>query len=219
MVMMGEETKKASNLSNPSGMNEREMKYAVYHFSTSGVAVAVATSCTHPLDVLKVRLQMQLAGQRGHLNGMGQTFARIVKIEGPGALYLGLAPALARSVLYGGLRFGLYEPCKRLCDFMFDSTNIIVKIASGAFSGALATALTNPTEVLKVRLQMNSNSGRGAIKEIHQMVSNDGMRSLWKGVGPAMARASALTASQLATYDESKQALLKWTPLEEAQVA
>lgn len=213
MVVMGEDKSKKTPI--PSGVNERDVKYAVYQFSTSGAAVAIATSCTHPLDVLKVRLQMQLAGQKGRLIGMGETFMRIIKIEGPGALYLGLAPALTRSVLYGGLRLGLYEPCKHICDLLFDSTNIIVKIASGAFSGAFATTLTNPTEVLKVRLQMNSNSGRGPIREIHHMVSKDGIGSLWKGVGPAVARASALTASQLATYDETKQALLRWTPLEE----
>lgn len=55
-----------------------------------------------------------------------------------------------RSVLYGGLRLGLYEPSKYLCELAFESTNILVKIASGAFSGAVATALTNPVEVLKV---------------------------------------------------------------------
>lgn len=73
----------------------------------------------------------------------------MIKLEGPGALYLGFAPALTRSVLYGGLRLGLYEPCKHVCDLMLDSTNILVKIASGAVSGAIATALTNPVEVLK----------------------------------------------------------------------
>ncbi|KAG6431884.1 hypothetical protein SASPL_103455 [Salvia splendens] len=39
-------------------------------FSTSGMSVATATGITHPLDVLKVRLQMQLVGQRGPLTGM-----------------------------------------------------------------------------------------------------------------------------------------------------
>lgn len=34
-----------------SGVNDSELKYAVYHFSTSGAAVAVATSCTHPLGL------------------------------------------------------------------------------------------------------------------------------------------------------------------------
>ncbi|KAJ0975642.1 hypothetical protein J5N97_017607 [Dioscorea zingiberensis] len=195
--------------------SDGRLSYAVHHFGTSGAAVVVATGVTHPLDVLKVRLQMQLAGQRGHLIGMGELFGKIVKIEGPGALYLGLAPALTRSLLYGGLRLSLYEPCKYISDFVFGSTNIFVKIASGTFSGAIATAITNPTEVLKVRLQMNSNSRRGPIGEIRKILSEEGLKALWKGVGPAMARAGALTGSQLATYDESKQALLRWTHLEE----
>ncbi|XP_010914395.1 uncharacterized protein [Elaeis guineensis] len=205
----------SGGLMESEGKQRSDVPYALYHFSTSGAAVAVATTVTHPLDVLKVRLQMQLAGQRGNLIGMGELSAQIIKSEGPRALYLGLGPALTRSVLYGGLRLGLYEPCKCICDYMFGSTNFLVKVASGAFSGAIATALTNPTEVLKVRLQMNSNTRRGPIREMHKIMSEEGIRALWKGVGPAMARAGSLTASQMATYDESKQALLKWTPLEE----
>lgn len=75
---------------------------------------------------------------------------QVLKKEGPKALYLGLMPALIRSVLYGGLRLGLYEPSKYACNLAFGSTNILLKIASGAFAGAVATALTNPVEVLKV---------------------------------------------------------------------
>ncbi|XP_064991931.1 uncharacterized protein LOC135628896 isoform X1 [Musa acuminata AAA Group] len=195
--------------------SELRLPYAAYHFTTSGAAVAVATAVTHPLDVVKVRLQMQLAGQRGHLVGMGTIFTQMIKNEGARSLYLGLGPALTRSLLYGGLRLGLYEPFKYVCEHVVGSTNIFVKIASGAFSGAIATGVTNPTEVLKVRLQMNSSSQTGPFREMYKIVSDDGVRALWKGVGPAMARASCLTASQLATYDESKQVLLKWTPLEE----
>ncbi|XP_065861259.1 uncharacterized protein [Euphorbia lathyris] len=159
---------------------------------------------------------MQLVGQRGPLTGMGSVFVHMVKNEGPKALYLGLTPALTRSVLYGGLRLGLYEPSKCACNKAFGSTNILVKIVSGAFAGGFATALTNPVEVIKVRLQMNTNQKQvGPIAEMRKIVSEEGIRALWKGVGPAVARASALTASQLATYDETKQVLIRWTPLEE----
>ncbi|KAI3760060.1 hypothetical protein L1987_50449 [Smallanthus sonchifolius] len=185
------------------------------HFGTSGVSVAAATAITHPLDVLKVRLQMQLVGHRGPLTGMGQTFVQVVNKEGPRALYLGLNPALTRSVVYGGLRLGLYEPSKNLCELAFESTNIFMKIASGVVSGAFATLLTNPMEVVKVRLQMNPNVHIGAIGELQKIAAKEGVTALWKGVGPAMARAGALTASQMATYDEFKQVLLKWTSLEE----
>lgn len=140
-----------------------------------------------PADVIKVRLQMQLAGQRGNLVGMvltaptgfifctssdvkfisqlyvyceiyqGTIFTQMVETEGTRSLYLGLAPALTRSVVYGGLRLGLYEPCKHLCSYAFGSTNFAFKFASGVIAGGLATALTNPMEVLKVLyLDMNS---------------------------------------------------------------
>ncbi|OMP06599.1 Mitochondrial substrate/solute carrier [Corchorus olitorius] len=181
---------------------------ALYHFGTSGISVAFATGITHPIDVLKVRLQMQLVGQRGPLIGMGPLCVQVLKSEGPKALYLGLTPSLVRSLIYGGLRLGLYEPSKSVFDWAFDSTNIFVKIASGAFAGGIATALTNPVEVLKVRLQMNSDlKQRGAIAEMRSIVSKEGVGALWKGVGPATARAAALTASQLATYDEFKRVI------------
>ncbi|CAA0832082.1 Mitochondrial substrate carrier family protein [Striga hermonthica] len=186
-----------------------------YHFGTSGMSVASATGVTHPLDVLKVRLQMQLVGQRGPLIGMGKLSMQVVKNEGLKSLYLGLTPSLIRSVLYGGLRLGLYEPSKYVCELAFESTNVLMKIASGAFSGAFATALTNPVEVLKVRLQMNMKMGGGSVQELVRISSDEGIGALWKGVGPAMARAAILTASQLATYDESKRVLTRWTSLEE----
>lgn len=60
----------------------------------------------------------------------------------------------------------------------------------------------------QVRLQMNKRSPRGPIRELQKIASEEGVMALWKGVGPAMIRAAALTASQLATYDESKQVSL-----------
>ncbi|CAA6669062.1 unnamed protein product [Spirodela intermedia] len=168
----------------------------------------MATGVTHPLDVAKVRLQMQLVGRRGPLHGM-------VYLYKSWGFIPGLCPSTDKISSIWRSTFGLYEPCKHVCDVMLASTNILVKIASGAFSGAIATALTNPVEVLKVRVQMNSNSRGGPINEVRKIVREEGLRALWKGVGPAMARAGALTASQLATYDESKQALLRWTNLEE----
>ncbi|ESQ37993.1 hypothetical protein EUTSA_v10028818mg [Eutrema salsugineum] len=200
------EVRKPKNLLPPLSM-------VASHFGTSGLSVALATGVTHPLDVLKVRLQMQHVGQRGPLIGMTGIFVQLMKNEGPRSLYLGLTPALTRSVLYGGLRLGLYEPTKVSFDWAFGSTNVLVKIASGAIAGAFSTALTNPVEVVKVRLQMNPNAV--PIAEVREIVAKEGIGALWKGVGPAMVRAAALTASQLATYDETKRILVKRTPLEE----
>ncbi|KAK4791756.1 hypothetical protein SAY86_032169 [Trapa natans] len=190
---MGEDScSRASPLSAPVKDNNSQSwvvssSDVFYHFGTSGASVAVATGITHPLDVLKVRLQMQLVGQRGPLTGMGRLLLQIVNNEGLRALYMGLMPALIRSILYGGLRLG-----------------------------AFATAVTNPVEVIKVRLQMNSGYREaGLIGEMRKIAYDGGIKSLWKGVGPAMARAATLTASQLATYDESKRTLIRWGLMED----
>ncbi|KAK4780443.1 hypothetical protein SAY87_016549 [Trapa incisa] len=147
---------------------------------------------------------------------MGRLLLQIVNNEGLRALYMGLMPALIRSILYGGLRLGLYEPSKYVCDWAFGSTGLLLKAASGAFAGAFATAVTNPVEVIKVRLQMNSGYREaGLIGEMRKIAYDGGIKSLWKGVGPAMARAATLTASQLATYDESKRTLMRWGLMED----
>lgn len=52
---------------------------------------------------------------------------------------------------------------------------------------------------------MNPNLRKGAAGELRTIISEEGVKALWKGVGPAMARAATLTASQLATYDETKR--------------
>lgn len=61
----------------------------------------------------------------------------------------------------------------------------------------------------QVRLQMKTSLRKGGpVQEMRNIVSKEGVKALWKGVGPAMSRAAALTASQLATYDESKRVSL-----------
>lgn len=62
---------------------------------------------------------------------------------------------------------------------------------------------------------MRRTTTAGPIRELQKIASEEGVAALWKGVGPAMTRAAALTASQLATYDESKQILMRWTSLQE----
>ncbi|XP_057782435.1 uncharacterized protein LOC131000510 isoform X2 [Salvia miltiorrhiza] len=189
--------------------------YAFYHFGTSGAAVAAASTVTHPLDLLKVRLQMQMVGQRGPLIGMRQLGINLVKNEGLRALYMGLTPGLVRSLFYGGLRLGLYEPSLRLSEMAFGSPNILTKVVVGAFSGALATAVTNPVEVLKVRMQMGRLTTKGPLQELRKMAAEEGLTGFWKGAGPEMTRAAVFTASQLATYDETKRLVMRWTSLED----
>ncbi|KAM1857181.1 hypothetical protein ACFX14_007316 [Malus domestica] len=174
-----------------------------YHFGTSELSVAATTAVTIPSMFSKLGCKCNLLVRKVLSLEWDGYFSILLKNEGPRFLYLGLTPALTRSILYGGLRLGLYEPSKYTCNWAFGSANLFAKIGSVGFGEAIVTALTNPVEVLKVRLQMNLNLSQ--MGDLHRIVAEKGVAALWKGVGPAMARAATLTASQLATYDETKR--------------
>ncbi|KAF5446806.1 hypothetical protein F2P56_032407 [Juglans regia] len=75
--------------------------------------------------------------------------------EGLSALWKGIIPGLQRQCLYEGLRIGLYAPVKTClvgCEFIGD-VPLYHKILAALLTGAIAIAVANPTDLVKVRLQ------------------------------------------------------------------
>merc|ERR1719453_2381798 len=146
--------------------------------------------------------------------------SKMVKAEGPSALFKGLPPALVRQSTYGSLRYGLYGPIKNSLGITAGQpVPLWKKIAAGGGSGAIASAVANPTDLLKVRLQtdgmLKDAEGNllpkrysGMLDALKITVSEEGVLALWTGVGPTVGRATALAAAELATYDEVKTQLL-----------
>ncbi|BDA51103.1 probable mitochondrial uncoupling protein 2 [Coccomyxa sp. Obi] len=181
-------------------------------FLTSGLSVSAANVCTNPIDVVKVRMQlqsMQLAGN-GRLiaPSLLQTGVTVVQSEGYAALMSGVSATVARGLFYGGLRLGMYGPMKTAMGADTDPT-VLKKVAAGSASGAIATFITNPIELLKTRLQ--SCSTMGPLQIIKKIIKQDGVTGLWKGTMPSAVRGTLLTASQCATYDDTKRLWMRTT--------
>lgn len=183
---------------------------------TSGISVGVANTVTNPLDVVKVRLQLERNRMVEGVKppGMVQTGLNVLRHEGVTALWSGLGPSLARGFFFGGARLGLYTPIKTLIAGEGKSVSLEKKILSGSLSGGLAAAVTSPIELVKTRLQAAGRTP-GAHKSssavIRAVVQADGVVGLWKGAMPGLARSAVLTAAQCATYDEIKRAVLEVT--------
>merc|ERR1719310_723822 len=80
--------------------------------------------------------------------------SKLVAAEGPGSLFKGLPPALVRQSTYGSLRYGLYGPIKGTLGIKAgEPVPLWKKIVAGGGAGAIASAVANPTDLLKVRLQ------------------------------------------------------------------
>jgi solute carrier family 25 uncoupling protein 8/9 len=127
----------------------------------------------------------------------------IAKEEGPLALWKGLVPGLQRQLINASLRVGLYEPIR---NFYGGGDSLLRKIAAGLTSGAIGIAFANPTDVVKVRLQAQTNAGAeakytGAMDCYKKIIAEDGIIGLWTGIGPNVMRNAIINAAELATYD------------------
>ena len=95
-----------------------------------------------------------------------------------------------------GLRLGMYGPLKTVVGADTDPT-VLKKIAAGSASGAIATFITNPIELLKTRLQ--SNSAMAPLQVLQKIVRENGVTGLWKGTMPSAVRLSSFAFSCLCT--------------------
>lgn len=189
-------------------------------FLSSAFAACFAELCTIPLDTAKVRLQLQKRPTSGEgvgvskYSGLLGTVATIAKEEGLLALWKGIIPGLHRQFIYGGLRIGLYEPVKALCagsNFVGDAS-LFQKILAALITGAVAIAVANPTDLVKIRLQAEGKMPAGAprryssaLNAYYTILKQEGLVALWTGLGPNIARNAIINAAELASYDQVKQ--------------
>ncbi|RUS34510.1 mitochondrial substrate carrier family protein ucpB [Jimgerdemannia flammicorona] len=162
---------------------------------------------TNPVDIVKVRLQLQGEGMQKAAN---QNFARVAlnmfRNEGPLSFYNGVTAGMLREATYSTIRFGAYDWFKNLAFRASGGTlnekALVTKIAAGLASGmagAVRIQAYNPSPTPRYR------SVFSAFAEIYR---SEGLAGLYRGVGPTTARAALVTASQLATYDHTKHWLI-----------
>lgn len=193
-------------------------------FASSAFAACFAEICTIPLDTAKVRLQLQkksLGGDAAALpkyRGLLGTVGTIAREEGLAALWKGVIPGLHRQCLFGGLRIGMYEPVKNFYvgkDHVGD-VPLTKKILAALTTGALGITVANPTDLVKVRLQAEGRLPpgvprrySGALNAYSTIARQEGVKALWTGIGPNIARNAIINAAELASYDQVKQTILK----------
>ncbi|ESP05616.1 hypothetical protein LOTGIDRAFT_208602 [Lottia gigantea] len=199
----------------------------LWRFLLAGASNMCGASVTNPIDVIKIRMQLEneLSNQKGkvvetlknrYYKGFAHGAVVIFRDEGIRGLYKGWAPSMLRESSYSSIRLGSYEPIKVLLGATDPAhTPLWKKICAGAISGTIGSSIATPTDLVKVRLQaqrvpkpgesLRYPSMRAAFKEIFQ---KEGIRGLYVGVGPTVKRAAILTATQIPAYDHTKHTLL-----------
>ena len=183
----------------------------------ASMGCTIADTAFNPLEVLKVRRQTAMAATSGSGASAGPAstlaLARAAAAEKGilrGLWLPGLEATCYRAFSYTGFRIGLYPSVR---DAIVGSgavggpDSVPARVAAGAATGAVGSALFNPIDVVRIRMQGPAPypTTLGAFAAIAR--EEGVVAGLWRGTSACVGRAMMLSGSQLATYDTAKRAL------------
>lgn len=154
--------------------------------SGAGAGAVTAVLCS-PLDVAKVRIQVQASLTKGRqkYDGLLPTLRVMLAEEGLRGWYKGLTPALICIPVFWGVYFGAYEKAKHELKIMTGSDQHIL---SAVCAGALTDIVTNPFWVVRTRMQtqvMHVEEGPMArtMQETFRCIyRKEGVYAFWRGL-------------------------------------
>ncbi|CAK43862.1 solute carrier family 25 member 38 homolog [Aspergillus awamori] len=175
------------------------------NLATGAAARVAAGFVMMPVTVIKVRYESDYYAYRS-LFGAGRD---IVRTEGFRGLFSGFGATAARDAPYAGLYVLFYEQLKRRLAGLSSSSSdqqplksSSINFVSGGLAAGLATTITNPFDAVKTRLQLMPGRYGNMMRAVRLMVQEDGVRSLFGGLGLRITRKALSSALAWTVYEE-----------------
>jgi len=162
-----------------------------------GSAAIFAVNFTHPIDLVKSRVQVNNLG-------VMQTISDVVKNEGIVSFWKGLPWAYCREGSYTAIRLGAYAPVRDLIGAGKPDSPIYMKFFAGALTGGIGSVAGNPFDVLKTLSQTNQGKSIPLSTLVGDMYRNQGVAGFYRGVNVNVMRGVVLNATKMGVYDVAK---------------
>jgi solute carrier family 25 aspartate/glutamate transporter 12/13 len=167
---------------------------------------------TNPLEITKIRLQMQGEAQRlaimsGKVPPPLKPALAIVKELGLVGMYKGASACFLRDIPFSAIYFPAYATAKAQLSATNENgeTKAIDLLLAGAAAGVPAAALTTPADVIKTRLQVVARDGEAAYKGIPDCAADifkkEGFSAFFKGAAMRVFRSSPQFGITLLAYE------------------
>ncbi|KAM7258456.1 hypothetical protein ACFE04_014197 [Oxalis oulophora] len=206
-----------------------EVRRATIDAAAGAFSGAVSRTFTSPLDVIKIRFQVQLeptstwALLRGNLagaskyTGIAQATKDILKEEGLRGFWRGNVPALLMVMPYTSIQFVVLQKFKQLATGSSKKEdhlhlNPLLSYLSGSVAGCAATIGSYPFDLVRTILASQGEpkvypNMRSVILEI---VRKRGFKGLYSGLSPTLVEIIPYAGLQFGTYDTFKRWMKGW---------
>ncbi|XP_075213980.1 solute carrier family 25 member 35-like [Lycorma delicatula] len=183
----------------------------------TGALAAVGAGCiTNPIDVVKVRFQLQgELKSKGHYavhyKNFFHAFYVIAKTDGIFALQKGLGPALGHQVLLNGTRLGVCQFAEERKWNVDESGKISIfdTVCIGTVAGIMGAYAGSPLYLVKTHLQSKAATNiavghqhdhHGTLQALRSIFKEHGFFGLWRGVIGACVRLGVGSCSQMTAF-------------------
>ncbi|KAK7794894.1 hypothetical protein R5R35_010585 [Gryllus longicercus] len=191
---------------------EVRQKLTSADYAVAGGVSGVVTRCScQPLDVIKIRFQLQVEPIRKDAVGVkywsiSQATQQIIKDEGISALWKGHVPAQLLSVLYGVAQFSSFEFFSKVAS-KESQKSPFVHFICGASAGCFATVASFPCDVIRTRLvaQGEPKVYSGICDAALKIYTKEGSKAFFKGLSPTLIQVAPHTGAQFAFYAGFKE--------------
>ncbi|OWM71254.1 hypothetical protein CDL15_Pgr011381 [Punica granatum] len=188
-----------------------QIKRALIEATAGAIAGGISRTVTSPLDVIKIRFQVQLEPTtswalvqnnlyaRSKYTGMLQATKNIFREEGLPGFWRGNVPALLMVVPYTSIQFTVLHKIKTVA-------------AGSSKTGCAATVGSYPFDLLRTILASQGEpkvypTMRSAFVDI---VRTRGFRGLYAGLSPTLVEIVPYAGLQFGTYDTFKRWTMTW---------
>ncbi|GAB6031327.1 hypothetical protein CHUAL_009114 [Chamberlinius hualienensis] len=181
--------------------------------SIAGAVSGIFTrSIVQPLDVIKIRFQLQLEPIRRDVNvskyrGVVHAFKTVASEEGVQALWKGHVPAQCLSITYGISQFVVFEfltlqAWNYLPKTATTEWRPILHFCCGGLAGCFATCTGHPFDVIRTRLvsQGEPKIYPSMLSAARTMYRLEGAKSLYKGLVPTVLQIMPHSGIQFCVY-------------------
>lgn len=183
-----------------------------------------------PLDVIKIRLQLQIHSLSDPLSvrnisgpvykGTLGTLKQILREEGITGLWKGNIPAEVMYLTYGSIQFSAYTSVSHLLDTLpqpYKLPNSANSFISGAAAGAIGTTITYPLDLLRTRFaaQGRDRVYSSILESIRHISKHEGPTGFFRGLGAGVSQIVPYMGLFFASYEGLKPALANsgiWMP-------
>lgn len=174
-------------------------------------AVATVFACfgVCPAEACRIRM---VADPDLNAQGLLKVVQVIREQDGPGVFYDGLSTLLVRQVVFGMMKFLVFD---YFADFVFDlqpalaekvETQLLVSLLSGAVAGVASSIVSQPADTILTR--MNQKEGRAFFfSTALEIWEEQGLGGFFAGLGSRSVWAACIISGQFFLYDLCKSFL------------